>query len=228
MNPFRPPAWIANRHLQSILPSLPLRRPAVEWRARAVIRGEPADSCSTAATARASWAWHAESAGRSGGGPPPPRGAAARLGGQRGLALPAVARATPPRARRIGDPPQPARSRRHARAEPRSCSIPAACPKSSAPSRARSRSIPAIGCSSPAIRSAVISACGSVPARAAAGIRIARIVAVCPVLEPATTLEALEHGPSDLPRLFPVQVAEVPAAQAGGLAGSLRFRRHDP
>ncbi len=36
-----------------------------------------------------------------------------------------------------------------------------------------------------------------VGARAAeAGIRIARIVAVCPVLDPATTLAALEHGPA--------------------------------
>jgi hypothetical protein len=26
---FRPPAWLSNRHLQSIVPSLPLRRPAV-------------------------------------------------------------------------------------------------------------------------------------------------------------------------------------------------------
>jgi predicted alpha/beta-fold hydrolase len=34
---FRPPAWIANRHLQSILPSLPFRRPAIERRAAAVI-----------------------------------------------------------------------------------------------------------------------------------------------------------------------------------------------
>jgi predicted alpha/beta-fold hydrolase len=30
----------------------------------------------------------------------------------------------------------------------------------------------------------------------AAGIRIDRIVAVCPVLDPATTLHALEHGPA--------------------------------
>jgi len=33
---FRPPAWIANRHLQSILPSLPFRRAAVERRAGAL------------------------------------------------------------------------------------------------------------------------------------------------------------------------------------------------
>ena len=34
---FRPPAWIAGRHLQSMLPSLPLRRHAIEKRAAAVI-----------------------------------------------------------------------------------------------------------------------------------------------------------------------------------------------
>ena len=34
---FRPPAWLANRHLQSILPSLPLRRPAVERRCRQLV-----------------------------------------------------------------------------------------------------------------------------------------------------------------------------------------------
>ncbi len=34
---FRPPGWLANRHLQSVLPSLPIRRMAVERRARAVI-----------------------------------------------------------------------------------------------------------------------------------------------------------------------------------------------
>ena len=36
----------------------------------------------------------------------------------------------------------------------------------------------------------------------AAGIRIARIVAVCPVLDPATTLDALEHGPAIYRRYF--------------------------
>ncbi len=35
-----------------------------------------------------------------------------------------------------------------------------------------------------------------------AGIRIARIVAVCPVLDPATTLDALERGPSMYSRYF--------------------------
>lgn len=34
---FRPPAWLGNRHLQSVLPSLPLRRASVEHRARSVI-----------------------------------------------------------------------------------------------------------------------------------------------------------------------------------------------
>ncbi len=34
---FRPPAWLANRHVQSIFPSLPFRRPGVERRCRALI-----------------------------------------------------------------------------------------------------------------------------------------------------------------------------------------------
>ena len=39
---FRPPAWLRNRHVQSVLPSLPFRRPAVERRARPLITaGQP-------------------------------------------------------------------------------------------------------------------------------------------------------------------------------------------
>jgi predicted alpha/beta-fold hydrolase len=34
---FRPPAWLANCHVQSILPSLPLRRPSVERRCRRLL-----------------------------------------------------------------------------------------------------------------------------------------------------------------------------------------------
>jgi len=34
---FRPPAWLANPHAQSIFPSLPLRRPGVEWRCRPLL-----------------------------------------------------------------------------------------------------------------------------------------------------------------------------------------------
>ncbi len=34
---FRPPAWLANRHVQSVLPSLPLRRGPVERRAAGVV-----------------------------------------------------------------------------------------------------------------------------------------------------------------------------------------------
>jgi predicted alpha/beta-fold hydrolase len=37
MSGFRPPGWLSNRHLQSILPSLPFRRGAVERRAAGVI-----------------------------------------------------------------------------------------------------------------------------------------------------------------------------------------------
>jgi hypothetical protein len=35
---FRPPAWLSNRHVQSIFPSLPFRRPGVEWRCRRLLK----------------------------------------------------------------------------------------------------------------------------------------------------------------------------------------------
>jgi hypothetical protein len=35
---FEPPRWLANRHVQSVFPSLPLRRPAVERRCRTLLR----------------------------------------------------------------------------------------------------------------------------------------------------------------------------------------------
>jgi len=35
--PFEPPAWLRNRHVQSVLPSLPLRRPATERAARTLV-----------------------------------------------------------------------------------------------------------------------------------------------------------------------------------------------
>jgi len=35
---FRPPAWLTNRHAQSVFPSLPFRRPGVERRCRELIR----------------------------------------------------------------------------------------------------------------------------------------------------------------------------------------------
>ena len=37
MNSFQPPAWLAHRHLQSVLPSLPIRRGAIERRAADLI-----------------------------------------------------------------------------------------------------------------------------------------------------------------------------------------------
>jgi len=40
---FGPPAWLRNRHLQSIIPSLPLRRPLVERRCRALLGASAAE-----------------------------------------------------------------------------------------------------------------------------------------------------------------------------------------
>ena len=40
---FDPPAWLHNRHLQSIVPSLPLRRPQVARRCRSLIEASTAE-----------------------------------------------------------------------------------------------------------------------------------------------------------------------------------------
>jgi predicted alpha/beta-fold hydrolase len=66
---FRPPAWIANRHLQSILPSLPFRRPAIARRAAAVIAASRPLVLDCGEGVRL-LGWHAE--------PPPGRSSAPR------------------------------------------------------------------------------------------------------------------------------------------------------
>ena len=194
MNPFRPPAWLANRHLQSILPSLPLRRPAVEWRARAVIRASKPIVLDCGDGARL-MGWHAESAGGSGGGPPR---LAILLHGWEGSAdslyLLSLAQLLHERGVSVIRLNLRDHGGTHA-LNPElfhSCRLPEVV---GAVARAQSLH--------PGHRLLLAgyslggNFCLRVGARApAAGIRIARIVAVCPVLEPATTLEALEHGPA--------------------------------
>ena len=194
MNPFRPPAWLTNRHLQSILPSLPLRRPAVEWRARAVIRASKPIVLDCGDGARL-MGWHAESAGGSGDGAPR---LAILLHGWEGSAdslyLLSLAQLLHERGVSVIRLNLRDHGGTHA-LNPElfhSCRLPEVV---GAVARAQSLH--------PGHRLLLAgyslggNFCLRVGARApAAGIRIARIVAVCPVLEPATTLEALEHGPA--------------------------------
>ena len=194
MTEFRPPAWLANRHLQSIFPSFPLRRPAVERRARAVIAASRPLVLDCGDGVRL-LGWHAE----------PPPGAAADppriavlLHGWEGSAdsLYLLSLAQLLHARGVGVIRLNLRDHGGTHALNRelfhSCRLPEVV-----------GAVARVQALFPAHRLLLAgyslggNFCLRVGARApSAGIRIARIVAVCPVLDPATTLEALERGPS--------------------------------
>ena len=191
---FRPPAWIANRHLQSILPSLPLRRPMVERRARRYAQ-RAGRWFSTAGTACGSWACTLRllPAPR----PWPPR-LAVLLHGWEGSAdsiyLLSLANSSTSAAfgvrlnlRDHGGTHSLNRDLFH------SCRLPEVV---GAVARLQSlfpgHRLLARGL----LARRPTSACASARARRRHGIRLARIVAVCPVLDPAATLEALELGPA--------------------------------
>ncbi|HKX98812.1 MAG TPA: alpha/beta fold hydrolase [Steroidobacteraceae bacterium] len=194
MTEFRPPAWLANRHVQSIFPSFPLRRPAVERRARAVIAASRPLVLECGDGVRL-LGWHAE----------PPPGAAADppriavlLHGWEGSAdsLYLLSLAQLLHARGVGVIRLNLRDHGGTHALNRelfhSCRLPEVV-----------GAVARVQALFPAHRLLLAgyslggNFCLRVGARGpSAGIRIARIVAVCPVLDPATTLEALERGPS--------------------------------
>ena len=194
MSPFRPPAWLANRHLQSILPSLPLRRPAVERRARAVIAASRPLVLDCGDGVRL-MGLHAEPPAGAGDGPPR---LAVLLHGWEGSAdsLYLLSLAQLLFARGVSVIRLNLRDHGGTHALNRelfhSCRLPEVV---GAVSRVQALF--------PAHRLLLAgyslggNFCLRVGARApGAGIRIARIVAVCPVLDPAATLDALERGPS--------------------------------
>jgi predicted alpha/beta-fold hydrolase len=194
MNPFRPPAWLANRHLQSILPSLPLRRPAVEWRARAV-RAASRPLVLDCGEGVRLLGWHAE--------PPPesvrrPPRLAVLMHGWEGSAdsLYLLSLAQLLFARGVSVIRLNLRDHGGTHALNRelfhSCRLPEVV-----------GAVARVQALYPAHRLLLAgyslggNFCLRVGARAAAaGLSIARIVAVCPVLDPATTLDALENGPA--------------------------------
>ena len=194
MTAFRPPAWLANRHLQSILPSLPLRRPAVERRARAVIAASRQLILDCGDGARLQ-GWHAEAPAGADGGP---RRLAVLLHGWEGSAdsLYLLSLAQLLFARGVSVIRLNLRDHGGTHALNRelfhSCRLPEVV-----------GAVARVQALFPAHRLLLAgyslggNFCLRVGARAAAaGIRIARIVAVCPVLDPATTLDALERGPT--------------------------------
>ena len=192
MTEFRPPAWLANRHLQSILPSFPLRRPAVERRARPVIAASRQLVLDCGDGVRL-MGWHAEPAAAG----DPPR-IAVLLHGWEGSAdslyLLSLAQLLFDRGVSVIRLNLRDHGGTHAlnRELFHSCRLPEVV-----------GAVARVQALFPAHRLLLAgyslggNFCLRVGARApAAGIRIARIVAVCPVLNPVTTLEALERGPS--------------------------------
>jgi hypothetical protein len=191
---FRPPAWLANRHLQSVLPSLPFRRPAVERRAaavRAASRPLVLD-CGEGVRLLGLHAPPAEGAASS-----PPR-LAVLLHGWEGSADSLYLVSLAQRLHERGFDVLRLNLRDHGGTHAlnrelfHSCRLPevvGAVKRLQALFPRHRLSLAGFSLGG--------NFCLRVGASArAAGIRIARIVAVCPVLDPATTLDALERGPA--------------------------------
>lgn len=192
--PFGPPAWLTNRHLQSVLPSLPVRRGTVERRAASMIAASREQVLDCGDGVRL-LAWIADPDPQRA---PAPRRLAVLLHGWEGssdsLYLLSVAQMLYQRGFTVVRLNLRDHGASHAlnRELFHSCRI--------------AEVVGAIGRLQALYPDASLSLAGfslggnfclRVGARAPrVGIRIARIVAVCPVLDPATTLDALEHGPA--------------------------------
>ena len=191
---FRPPAWLGNRHLQSVLPSLPMRRRPVELRAQPVIAASRQLVLDCGDGARL-MGWHSEPA--PGTGIKPDR-LAVLLHGWEGSAESLYVLSVAQLLHERGFAVMRLNLRDHGGSHAlneglfHSCRI--------------AEVVGAVGRLQSLFPAARLLLAGfslggnfvlRVGARAgAAGLRITRIVAVCPVLDPATTLAALESGPA--------------------------------
>jgi predicted alpha/beta-fold hydrolase len=196
MSGFRPPGWLANRHLQSILPSLPFRRAAVERRAAGVIAASAplVLDCGEGVRLMGRFA--------------EPPGGAKRLavllhgweGSSESLYVLSLAQLLFARGHAVLRLNLRDHGGTHAlnRELFHSCRLPEVVG-----AVARLQSLYPAHRLSLAGFSLGGNFCLRVGAKAReAGIRIARIVAVCPVLDPAATLDALERGPAMYHRYF--------------------------
>jgi predicted alpha/beta-fold hydrolase len=191
---FRPPAWLRNPHLQSVLPSLPLRRPSLARRARTLLAASRPLLLDCGDGVRLL----AQAATREGAGQAGPRGLLVLLHGWEGSADSLYLLSLGQAAFDAGFDVLRLNLRDHGpthhlnRELFHSCRIAevvgaVAQVERLYPGRRLSLAGFSLG-GNFALR---------VGARArAAGLRLARIVAVCPVLDPAVTLEALERGPA--------------------------------
>jgi predicted alpha/beta-fold hydrolase len=200
MKSFRPPAWLANRHLQSVLPSLPFRRGAIERRAADLIAASRDLVIDCGEGVRLMGRLAEPPAGSAG----PARRLAVLLHGWEGssesLYLLSLAQLLFARGYTVLRLNLRDHGGTHAlnRELFHSCRLPEVV-----------GAVARLQALYPDHRLLLAgfslggNFCLRVGAKArAAGIRIARIVAVCPVLDPATTLEALDHGPAIYRRYF--------------------------
>jgi uncharacterized protein len=191
---FDPPVWLRNPHVQSVFPSLPLRRPGVERRA-AGLRAASREQVIDCGEGTRLLALHA-SRELAGGGPP--RGQVVLHHGWEGSADSLYLQSLGQALFDAGFDVFRLNLRDHGPTHHLNEEL------------FHSNRLPEvvgavryIQSLSPALSLALVgfSLGGNFALRvgasaAAAGLRIARIVAVCPVLDPAVTLEALEQGPA--------------------------------
>jgi len=191
---FRPPAWLTNRHLQSLLPSLPIRRSSLERRASSMLAASRQLILDCGDGVRL-LAWAAD--------PDPqralsPRRLAVLLHGWEGSSDSLYLLSVAHMLREQGFTVVRLNLRDHGGSHALNRGLFHSCRIAEvvgAVSRLQAlypdASLSLVGFSLGG------NFCLRIGARAPrAGIRIAHIVAVCPVLDPATTLAALEHGPA--------------------------------
>lgn len=197
---FSPPRWLTNPHVQSILPSLPFRRSAIERRAAAVMAASRPLVLDCGDGVRLMGRYADPSAAARGA----PRRLAVLLHGWEGSAESLYMLSLAELLHQRGFAVLRLNLRDHGGTHAlnqdlfHSCRLPEVVG-----AVARLQALYPDHRLSLAGFSLGGNFCLRVGARArAAGIRIARIFAVCPVLDPATTLDALEHGPVIYRRYF--------------------------
>jgi hypothetical protein len=191
---FEPPVWLANRHVQSVIPSLPLRRSAVERHAQRLI-GASSQLVLDCGDGVRLMGWYSDA-------PTGPRAAAQRLAvllhGWEGSAESLYVLSVSQLLHERGFAVMRLNLRDHGGSHALNDGLFHSCRIAEV--------VGAVARLQSLVPAARLSLAGfslggnfalRVGARAdAAGIRLERIVAVCPVIDPATTLAALESGPA--------------------------------
>ena len=191
---FQPPAWLRNPHLQSILPTLPPLKQLARWRARALVGGAEEWLLDCGAGARLQ-AWHTPAAPEAGAARAAPGRVALLLHGWEGSATAGYVLSLAAELRSRGYAIVRLNLRDHGDTHHlnsglfHSCRLPEVIGAVRAiAARVAPRRLYAAGFSLGGNFLLRVAASGQAPAT------LAGVVAISPVLEPARTLEAMEHG----------------------------------